>query len=180
MTLAETFAVYILLLTAFEGFPTTFGTLAAFVVIASVVVIGRLLQTHTWTWSEGSLVAVLVLVIMSATADLPAAIAMIVAIIAAMRLVAHYLRWAYYEVRYVTNRRIIETSGFFGSRISSMPLGRVTDISLTRSVFGEVLDYGTLRVESAGQDQALGTIGFLVEPEMFHETIVLLSTEVHG
>ncbi|MEE9415101.1 MAG: PH domain-containing protein [Acidimicrobiales bacterium] len=178
-TIIETVAVFVLLMVAFGGYPGG-GLLTILVVLGSGVLVWRFLQTRTWTWSEGALLAIVAVLVVSATSGAPSAIGMLVALLASVRLVAFYLRWAFYEHRYITNRRIIETSGFFGSRISSMPLGRVTDISLTRSVFGEVLDYGQMRVESAGQDQALGTISYLIAPEMFHETIVLLATETHA
>ncbi len=178
--LVETVAIFILLMVSFEGLPRGGGTLALFIVVGSGVVVFRLAQARSWNWTEGILFGCVALLVVGATGNSPGAIALVVALAASVRLVAHYLRWAFYENRYITNRRIIETSGFFGSRISSMPLGRVTDISLTRSVWGEVFDFGTLRVESAGQEQALGRISFLVEPEVFHETIVLLSTETHA
>lgn len=177
--IAETLAVFVLLMVAFGGYPVG-GAVTLLLVVGSGVLVWRSLQTRTWTWNEGALLAVVAVLVVSATSGAPSAIAMMVAVMVSVRLVAFYLRWAFYEHRYITNRRIIETSGFFGSRISSMPLGRVTDISLTRSVFGEVLDYGKLRVESAGQDQALGTIPYLIAPEMFHETIVMLATDTHA
>ena len=178
--LAETVSILILLMVGLEGMPRGWGFTAGVVVFGSLVVVVRLFQTREWNWTEGILLGCAALIAFGMTSGSIGGIAVLVGLGALIRLVAHYLRWAFYEDRYITNRRILETTGFFGSRISSMPLGRVTDISLTRSVFGEVFDFGTLRVESAGQDQALGTISYLVEPEVFHETIVLLSTETHA
>lgn len=178
--LVETISILILLMVGLEGMPRGWGASAGVIVVGSVIVVVRLFQTHEWSFTQGLLLACVALILFGMTSGSTAGIAVLVGICALIRLVAHYLRWAFYEDRYITNRRILETTGFFGSRISSMPLGRVTDISLTRSVFGEVFDFGTLRVESAGQDQALGRIPYLVEPEVFHETIVLLSTETHA
>lgn len=87
------------------------------------------------------------------------------------RLVIILARWSYYEKRYVTNRRVIEAGGFLGSRISSMPLSRVTDISYSKSVSGELLGYATMRVETAGQDQALGVVRFISRPDHFYEVL---------
>lgn len=87
------------------------------------------------------------------------------------RLVIILARWSYYEKRYITNRRVIEAGGFLGSRISSMPLSRVTDISYSKSVPGELLGYATMRVETAGQDQALGIVRFISRPDHFYEVL---------
>ncbi len=178
--LVETVAIIILLMVLLEGMPRGWGTSAGIIVLGSAFVVIRLLQAREWNWTNGLFLACIALIAYGLTSGSLSGLAVLIGLCAVTRLVAHYLRWAYYEDRYITNRRVLETTGFFGSRISSMPLGRVTDISLTRSVFGELFDFATLRVESAGQDQALGTIPFLVEPEVFHETIVLLSTETHA
>ncbi len=178
--LVETVSIIILLMVGLEGMPQGWGASAGVIVIGSVIVVFRFLQARDWNWTQGIFLACIALVAFAMTSGSSTGLAVLAGFAAMIRLVAHYLRWAFYEDRYITNRRVLETTGFFGSRISSMPLGRVTDISLTRSVFGEVFDFGTLRVESAGQDQALGTIPYLVEPEIFHETIVLLSTETHA
>ena len=81
-------------------------------------------------------------------------------------------RWTFYERRFLTNRRLIESGGFLGSRISSMPHSRVTDISYSRTVPGELLGYATMRVETAGQDQALGLVQYIANPSHFYEVIV--------
>ena len=84
-------------------------------------------------------------------------------------------QWSFYEVRYITNRRVIESGGFLGARISSMPLSRVTDISYGRSITGELFGYSAMRVETAGQDQALGTVRFIANPDRFYEVLIDLS-----
>ncbi|MCP4221713.1 MAG: PH domain-containing protein [Actinomycetia bacterium] len=91
------------------------------------------------------------------------------------RLIIILARWSFYERRYITNRRVIESGGFLGSRISSMPLSRVTDISYSRTVPGEVFGYATMRVETAGQDQALGVVRFIAEPDHFYEVLINFS-----
>ncbi len=91
------------------------------------------------------------------------------------RLTTVLARWSFYERRYVTNRRLIESSGFLGSRISSMPLSRVTDIVYGRTVMGEIFNYARMRVETAGQDQALGVVRYISEPDHFYEVLVNFS-----
>ncbi|MEL7156362.1 MAG: PH domain-containing protein [Actinomycetota bacterium] len=91
------------------------------------------------------------------------------------RLIVILARWSFYERRYITNRRVIESGGFLGSRISSMPLSRVTDISYSRTVPGEILGYATMRVETAGQDQALGVVRYISDPNTFYDVLVNFS-----
>lgn len=86
------------------------------------------------------------------------------------------LRWYSYEMRYLTNRRIIEATGFLGLRVASMPVTRITDLVLTRTSAGEVFGYGALRIESAGQDQSLANVPFLTHPKLFHRLAVRLAT----
>jgi len=99
-----------------------------------------------------------------------------VSIVAVMgRLIMILARWSYYERRYITDRRVIEAGGLLGSRISSIPLSRATDISYTRTIFGEILGYSSMRVETAGQEQALGIVPFIANPRLFYEVLIQFS-----
>ncbi len=99
-------------------------------------------------------------------------IANLLVLVMAVRLAIRAIRWAFYQRTYLTNRRLMEVDGFLGIRVNSMPLSKVTDIMLRRSPVGDVLGYGTFRVESAGQEQALGELDYLLYPEEFHDLIV--------
>ena len=145
--------------------------------IIAAVTLHRMFKSHQWSWTEYVGLGLAVLTAFSAKLS-PPGIALLVMGWAFTRFAFAFLRWSNYCVRYITNRRIIEVNGLFGSRVSSMPITRLTDITLDRSIGGEVLEYGTLVVETAGQDQALGTIDFLLEPERFHELSVRLATRV--
>lgn len=102
----------------------------------------------------------------------PQGIGSLVVIGMAARAAIRILRWSSFQRTYLTDRRIMEVDGFLGTRVNSMPLAKVTDVTLHRSVLGEILGYGTFRVESAGQDQALGRLDHLLEPERFHHLVV--------
>jgi len=85
------------------------------------------------------------------------------------------LEWRFYERLYITDRRVIGSSGILQSKIDTLPLSRATDISYEKPFFGEIFGYATLRIETAGQDQALGTINFIKNPEIFYELLILQS-----
>lgn len=102
----------------------------------------------------------------------PLGIGSLVVIAMAARAAIRILRWSSFQRTYLTDRRIMEVDGFLGTKVNSMPLTKVTDVMLHRSAVGEILGYGTFRVESAGQDQALGRLDHLLEPERFHHLVV--------
>ncbi len=84
--------------------------------------------------------------------------------------------WKWYRILYVTDRRIIETHGIFNRSLATMPLGRVTDVSLRISALGDYFHYGEFRLETAGQNQALGRLDFLVDPDKFNRVVLGLAT----
>lgn len=71
----------------------------------------------------------------------------------------------------VTDRRIFEVSGLLTRKVASMPLAKMTDMTYSRPVLGRILRYGDLRIESAGQDQALSRLDHLPTPDDFYRTI---------
>jgi uncharacterized membrane protein YdbT with pleckstrin-like domain len=68
----------------------------------------------------------------------------------------------------VTKVRVIFVHGIITRRVDMMPLTKVTDLTVNRSVIGRMLGYGTIVLESAGQDQALSTVEFVPEPEAIY------------
>lgn len=90
------------------------------------------------------------------------------------------LIWLFYERLYITNRRVILARGFLGEEISTMPLTRLTDLNYSTTVPGEILGYASLRLETAGQDQALSWLRFLEKPATFYSTLIDLSTAAVG
>jgi hypothetical protein len=172
----ETFAV-IILVTATLLRPQWEGlNFGALVVILSAITMWRWTKQREWGW--GALVAGVVLGYIVLTNDFdPLTLVPLVGLLFIGRLGIKILRWWKYEIRYLTNRRIIEATGFFGLRVASMPVSHVTDLVLTRTSGGELFGYGDLRIESAGQDQSLAQIPWLVEPRAFHRLAVRLATK---
>ena len=145
-------------------------------VILSLLVVWRFAKLRTWGWTALTS-ALLVLYVMATSQMEPLVLVPAVGLLFIGRLGVHILRWYRYEVRYLTNRRIIEATGFLGLRVASMPVTRVTDLVLSRTTAGEIFGFGNLRIESAGQDQSLASIPFLVEPWTFHRLAVRLATK---
>ncbi len=68
----------------------------------------------------------------------------------------------------VTKVRVMLVHGLFERRVDMMPLSKVTDLTVDRSIMGRMLGYGTVVLESAGQDQALSTVKYVPEPEQIY------------
>lgn len=149
--------------------------LGALIVVLSVITMWRWVKQREWGW--GALVTGVIVGYMILTSEFdPLALVPMIGLLFIARLGLKILRWWKYEIRYLTNRRIIEATGFLGLRVASMPVSRVTDLVLTRTTGGELFGYGDLRIESAGQEQSLANIPWLVEPRAFHRLAVRLAT----
>src|SRR5215471_1126074 len=88
-------------------------------------------------------------------------------VLLALHLIWSAVNWAV-DYFIVTPNRMMQTSGLFTRKIDMMPLGKVTDMSVKRSLGGRILGYGEFVVESAGQDQALRNVTYLPSPEKLY------------
>jgi hypothetical protein len=70
-----------------------------------------------------------------------------------------------------TNKRLLKTYGVFTRKVAMMPMGKVTDMTYTRTAPGRLFGWGKFIVESAGQDQALSVINFVVQPDVTYRKI---------
>ena len=72
---------------------------------------------------------------------------------------------------FVTNRRVLLTSGIIVRTVALLPLRRITDLTYSETLFGQLLGYGTFRFESAGQQQALSEITFLPRADLLYRDV---------
>lgn len=68
----------------------------------------------------------------------------------------------------VTEHRVMVITGVFNRNVVMMPLSKVTDITLNRSMAGRMLGYGEFRTETAGQKQWLQSIPYMPYPEQLY------------
>ncbi len=84
--------------------------------------------------------------------------------------------WRWFDWRrnifIATNKRLLRTYGVITRKVAMMPLGKVTDMNYQRSPIAMVLGYGTFRVESAGQVQALETIRWVRDPDHTYRQLI--------
>lgn len=93
-----------------------------------------------------------------------------VVVVFVIRFLFKLLEW-WYDVIFVTDRRIFEVRGLVPQHIYSMPLWKVTDMTYRRTAWGFLFGYGALILETAGQDQALNKINYLPDPDAFYKAI---------
>jgi len=139
--------------------------------VTAVAVLWPLLRRKRYSTGQIVMLGLLAMWVVQADIGL-AGVAALIVLLMALRFIVRVLRWAVYQRTYLTDRRLMEVDGFFGIEVNSMPLNMVTDVMLRRTPVGEVLGYGTFRVESAGQDQALSQLDFLLYAEDFLDMVV--------
>jgi len=78
----------------------------------------------------------------------------------------------YYTQIFLTDRRIFRVSGLLTRQVATMPLIALTDIRYEQTVLGRLFGYGHFHVESAGQEQALGSLHFVAQPARFYRIVM--------
>ena len=68
-------------------------------------------------------------------------------------LLTAYVRYKTTELA-VTNKRVIAKFGFISRHTIEMNIGKVESIQVTQSIFGRILDFGTLIIAGTGSQQA--------------------------
>jgi uncharacterized membrane protein YdbT with pleckstrin-like domain len=71
----------------------------------------------------------------------------------------------------VTSRRVLMVTGLLNISVLMMPIAKVVDITVERPVLGRVFGYGTITLESPGQQQALQKVTYMPEPEELYVEI---------
>lgn len=91
------------------------------------------------------------------------------------------LGWAELQRRYrwivVTNKRILKHEGVLDVSVPMMRLTKVTDMTYRRTLLGELFGFGTIIIESAGQQQAIRELTFIPEPDHVNAA---LNSEIFG
>ncbi|MEI2648079.1 MAG: PH domain-containing protein [Dermatophilaceae bacterium] len=81
--------------------------------------------------------------------------------------------WAYFwwqwlsrrhDVFVVTDKRILKYQGLIIRDVPMMRISKITDMRYTRGALGEILGFGQIIIESAGQEQALRDLPYLSDP----------------
>jgi uncharacterized membrane protein YdbT with pleckstrin-like domain len=97
-------------------------------------------------------------------------LAFYLALVAVVRFTILTLLW-WIERIVITDKRMMESKGIITHRVGMMPLGKVTDLTFERTLGGRMFGYGTIIIESAGQNQAFERITYMPQPEEVYEAL---------
>lgn len=70
------------------------------------------------------------------------------------------------DVFVITNMRVFRARGVFDQKLSTMPMGKIVDLTVAKPLVGQILGYGHFIFESAAQDQGLRDIRYVPDPEV--------------
>lgn len=92
------------------------------------------------------------------------------ALVAVLRFTVLTILW-WTERIVVTDKRVMLSKGLITHNLGMMPLAKVTDLTFQRTLGGRMLGYGTILIESAGQNQAFELIKYVPRPEEVYEAV---------
>jgi uncharacterized membrane protein YdbT with pleckstrin-like domain len=75
----------------------------------------------------------------------------------------------------ITTKRVIKVEGIVNRRISTIPLGKITDTSYRRTWLGQILGYGDMVLDTPGQDKYLPVLYKLSNPDKVYQTIMAIA-----
>jgi hypothetical protein len=107
--------------------------------------------------------------------DFVTTLAAIVIVVFVLRFLWHSLEWWATQI-VVTDRRIFQVWGVLTRKVASMPLEKVTDMTYRRTLWGRLLGYGDLLVDTPGQELGLSYMDHLPNPDFFYRTVTSLVT----
>jgi hypothetical protein len=65
----------------------------------------------------------------------------------------------------ITNMRVFRLRGVLSTRLATMPISRILDITVDKPLLGRILGYGHFVFESAAQEQGLKDIRYVGDPD---------------
>lgn len=87
--------------------------------------------------------------------------------------VAIFVLFGWYVDRFViTDGRLMLFQGIVSRRVAMMPVLKVTDLTYESPALGRLVGYCNLKIESAGQDQALHTVNYLPDPGGVYQVVM--------
>jgi uncharacterized membrane protein YdbT with pleckstrin-like domain len=85
------------------------------------------------------------------------------ALVAVVLLIQEWLQWWVTEIA-VTNRRVIYKKGLIQRQTNEMNMDKVESVQINQSIFGRMLDYGTVTILGTGEGfETLHTIASPIE-----------------
>lgn len=84
---------------------------------------------------------------------------------------ADYLRWNS-EQYIVTDRRVIQVRGIFNKRVIDSSLEKINDVEMRQSVFGRMLNFGTIEILTAAGEEGANLMDRIEAPMEFKRAML--------
>lgn len=82
-----------------------------------------------------------------------------------------YLRWTAEEY-VITDRRVIQIRGIFNKRVIDSSLEKINDVELRQSLFGRMMNFGTVEILTASGDEGVNVIDRIADPLAFKRAML--------
>lgn len=76
-----------------------------------------------------------------------------------------------FDIWVVTNLRVIDEYGVFSHNVKASPLDKINNISYRQSLFGRILNYGDVQIQTAAEMGAT-TVEFVTSPKLLKDTVI--------
>ena len=81
-----------------------------------------------------------------------------------------WLRWKN-EAFYITNRRVLQTSGVLNKRVLDSSISKINDVITEQSFFGRLFDYGTIKILTA-TEEVINSVDRIARPLEFKKAML--------
>jgi uncharacterized membrane protein YdbT with pleckstrin-like domain len=98
-------------------------------------------------------------------------------VIPAVRIAWGFLSW-WLNVYVLTNRRVAEVTGVISKKVSDSSLEKLTDVVLSQSILGRMLNYGNIEVLTASAGAGVNYLKQIRRPLEFKQAMVNAKEEL--
>jgi uncharacterized membrane protein YdbT with pleckstrin-like domain len=82
-----------------------------------------------------------------------------------------YLRWAN-DQYIITDRRVIQVRGVVTKRVIDSSLEKINDVELRQSLFGRMMNFGTIAILTASGDEGVNVMDRIADPVQFKRAML--------
>jgi len=100
----------------------------------------------------------------------------IIVVMVLVSIIFDFVRWNN-EAFYVTNRRVIHSSGVMSKKILDSSLSKINDVVMEQSLLGRMFNYGTIRILTAS-DEVINRVDKIARPVEFKKAMLTAKSEM--
>ena len=93
-----------------------------------------------------------------------------IAVLVIVSMFVDWVRWKN-EAFYITNRRVLQTSGVFNKRVLDSSIIKINDVITEQSFLGRIFDYGTIKILTA-TEEVINSVDRISSPLEFKKAML--------